>query len=216
MLTTVGRYKTIEQFRSRRYSATSALPVDRDAEVDLYLDLRIKIHNEPRVIGRTAPYSGEIVRLIFSVSRADRGRVVSLLAVTELGRFRLLWVDSSDVAVASCFSFLTARQSRTLLRGRACAKRDQRIFTQIVAFDFPQERRGSDPDRLLAEMRDTVGVERTGEEDGAVFTIYQQMLALAERITGVHLGPDFLNQPAVVVGYLEQADDYSTDGYYDE
>jgi hypothetical protein len=85
-----------------------------------------------------------------------------------------------------------------------------------VAFDFPQERRGSDPDRLLAEMRDTVGVERTGEEDGAVFTIYQQMLALAERITGVHLGPDFLNQPAVVVGYLEQADDYSTDGYYDE
>jgi hypothetical protein len=216
MLTTVGRYKTIEQFRSRRYSATSALPVDRDAEVDLYLDLRIKIHNEPRVIGRTAPYSGEIVRLIFSVSRADRGRVVSLLAVTELGRFDYSgWTRAMSRWRAASAS-LTARQSRTLLRGRACAKRNQRIFTQIVAFDFPQERRGSDPDRLLAEMRDTVGVERTGEEDGAVFTIYQQMLALAERITGVHLGPDFLNQPAVVVGYLEQADDYSTDGYYDE
>jgi hypothetical protein len=61
-------------------------------------------------------------------------------------------------------------------------------------------------------MRDTVGVvERAGAEDGTVFDIYQQMLVLAERITGVHLGPDFLNRTSVVVGYLEKADDNSTD-----
>lgn len=44
-------------------------------------------------------------------------------------------------------------------------------------------------------MRYTVGWERTVEERGTVFDIYEQMLALAERITGVHLGPDLLNRP---------------------
>jgi hypothetical protein len=75
-----------------------------------------------------------------------------------------------------------------------------------VAFDWPQDRRGSDPDRLLADMRDTVGLERTGEEGGSVFEIYQQMLALPERITGVHLDRDSLERPSVVVGYFKDDD----------
>lgn len=79
--------------------------------------------------------------------------------------------------------------------------------TQVVAFDWPQYRRGSDPDRLLADMQVTVGLERTGLEDGSVFDIYQQMLALGERVTGVHLGPDFLQRPSVVVGYINENDE---------
>lgn len=86
--------------------------------------------------------------------------------------------------------------------------------TQVVSFDWPQDRRGSDPDRLLDDMRVTVGVERTGEEGGSVFDIYQRMLALGERVTGVHLGPDFLKRPSVVVGYVNEDDD-GANGYDD-
>lgn len=204
--------------------------------------------------------------------------------MTEVDGFDYSWVDSSDVAVASCFSFFEGptveevvmrsgmREARTEdFRGTDVASArvsysEAAVFvesgwtvvyepngyperfanqiaagtdvarcvivfwnvnavtefaywergTQIVAFDWPQDRGGSDPDRLLAQMRDTVGWERTGEEDGTVFDVYQRMLALAERITGVHLGPDFLNRPSVVVGYLEEGGDYSTDGYHDE
>ena len=46
--------------------------------------------------------------------------------------------------------------------------------TQIVSFDWPQDRVGADPDRLLAEMRETTGLERTGEESGTVFDIFQR------------------------------------------
>jgi hypothetical protein len=56
-------------------------------------------------------------------------------------------------------------------------------------------------------MRDTVGLERTGEEDGTVFDIYQQMLALAESVTGIRLGPDFLRKPSLVVGYFNEDDE---------
>lgn len=84
--------------------------------------------------------------------------------------------------------------------------------TQVVAFDWPQERRGSDPDRLLDDMRVTVGLERTGEQDGSIFDIYQQMLALGERVTGVHLGPDFLDRPSIVIGYADE-DDEDADDY---
>jgi hypothetical protein len=78
--------------------------------------------------------------------------------------------------------------------------------SRVVAFDWPQDRHGLDPDRLIAEMQATVGLERTGEEGGSVFEVYQQMLALAERITGVRLGSDFLNGRAVVVGLLDDDD----------
>ena len=78
---------------------------------------------------------------------------------------------------------------------------------KVVAFDWPQDRWGSEPDRLLADMRETVGLERTGEEGGSVFDIYQQMLALAERITGIHLGPDFLGSSSLVVGLFNEDDE---------
>lgn len=78
---------------------------------------------------------------------------------------------------------------------------------EIAAFDWPQERRGADPDRLLDDMRLTVGLNRTGEEPGSVFDIYQQMLALAERITETHLGADFLQRRPLLIGYLDDETD---------
>lgn len=87
--------------------------------------------------------------------------------------------------------------------------------TQIVSFDWPQDRIGADPDRLLAEMRETTGLDRSGEEGGTVFGVYQQMLALAERITGVRLGPDFLDGRSVIIGSVEE-DDEGDEGERDE
>jgi hypothetical protein len=75
---------------------------------------------------------------------------------------------------------------------------------RIVSFDLPGDRWGSDPDRLLAEMAATVGHD--GHEPGQVVAgYYARLLALAERITGIHIGPDFLDRPGLIVG--ETADD---------
>jgi hypothetical protein len=70
---------------------------------------------------------------------------------------------------------------------------------RVVRFDYPDERDGSDPDRLLAAMRDTVLQPRTREEGNTAIPDYRRLLALADRVTGRHLGPDFLNQRSVVV-----------------
>jgi hypothetical protein len=50
-----------------------------------------------------------------------------------------------------------------------------------------------------------------GQEDaGTVGAYYGRMLALAERITGIHLGPDFLNRPSMVVGWAGDVDEGSS------
>lgn len=74
---------------------------------------------------------------------------------------------------------------------------------QIVSFDWPQDRIGSDPDRLTADMAETVGLVRTGDEGLPVAHIYAQMLGLADRITGTHLDSTFLQRRSVVVGEVD-------------
>jgi hypothetical protein len=62
----------------------------------------------------------------------------------------------------------------------------------VTSFDFPDQRHGSEPDRLLADILDLDLVLDASE--GFVDLQYAKMMALAERITGVHLGPDFLRR----------------------
>jgi hypothetical protein len=65
---------------------------------------------------------------------------------------------------------------------------------RVVTFHkFPDERRGSDPDRL-PEM-EAVGLLTTDD------VAHARMLALAERVTGAHLGPDFLSRQLIAARY---------------
>jgi hypothetical protein len=70
---------------------------------------------------------------------------------------------------------------------------------RLVDFDYPDDRIGTDPDRLLAPMQDTVLKPRAPDEGRTAIPDYRRMLALADRVTGVHLGPDFLNRESVVI-----------------
>jgi hypothetical protein len=74
----------------------------------------------------------------------------------------------------------------------------------VSSYDFPDQRHGSDPDRFLGDMLDLDLV--LDEAEGFVDLQYAKMMALAERITGVHLGPDFL-QRRVVASRVETEDD---------
>lgn len=76
----------------------------------------------------------------------------------------------------------------------------------IVRFEFPDERFGTEPDRLLTEMNDTMAPldESSSRTMGGY---YADMLALAERITGIHLAPDFLERPGLIVGNLNDYED---------
>lgn len=74
---------------------------------------------------------------------------------------------------------------------------------RIVSFDLPDDRWGSDPDRLRAELA-AVGLDAPGATV-ADTDYYGRLLALAERVTGIHIGPDFLDQPGLIVG--DTADD---------
>jgi uncharacterized protein DUF6461 len=84
---------------------------------------------------------------------------------------------------------------------------------RLVSFELPEDRWGSDPDRLRADMAATVGNGDQHFEFAAEY--YGRLLALAERITGVHIGPDFLDRPGLIVGETSgdepgaaDADDY--------
>jgi hypothetical protein len=65
----------------------------------------------------------------------------------------------------------------------------------LVRFEFPDERSGRRPDALLDEMRATTGVHIDDYEramnDGSYLA---RMMTLAQRVTSVHLGPDFLRR----------------------
>jgi Family of unknown function (DUF6461) len=86
----------------------------------------------------------------------------------------------------------------------------------LVQFEllFPQQRWGSQPDLLLAQMR-AVGLDPDWHEPphGEVDTA---ALALAERVTGVHLDPGILDGPLLVAEIAPLLDDppasYSLDG----
>lgn len=76
---------------------------------------------------------------------------------------------------------------------------------RVVSFDLPDQRAGSDPDRLLADMNCTVlPLVDSSRTMGAY---YAGLLALAERITGIHLGPDFLHRPSMLVGFFDEDGD---------
>jgi hypothetical protein len=68
--------------------------------------------------------------------------------------------------------------------------------TLVTSFDFPDDRHGSEPDRLLADMR-ALGLA-PDEDEGFVDLHYAKMMALAERITRVRLGPNFLQRRLIV------------------
>jgi hypothetical protein len=70
--------------------------------------------------------------------------------------------------------------------------------SRIVTFEFPDQRGGTDPDRLLPAV-EAVGILST--EDETVNTYPARMLALAEHITGIHLGADFLSRRLVASRY---------------
>jgi hypothetical protein len=70
---------------------------------------------------------------------------------------------------------------------------------RIVSFDSPDDRTGSHPNRLLADMRATVGSGMGQVRSVAVY--YGRMLALAQRVTGIYVGPDLFNRSHVVIGY---------------
>ncbi len=74
----------------------------------------------------------------------------------------------------------------------------------VSSFDFPDQRHGSDPDRFLDDILDLDLV--LDEAEGFVDLQYAKMMALAERITGVRLGSDFL-QRRVVASRVETEDD---------
>ncbi|GII65071.1 hypothetical protein Skr01_51560 [Sphaerisporangium krabiense] len=62
---------------------------------------------------------------------------------------------------------------------------------------FPDSRRGSDPDRLLAHMRE-LGMPVDEEAPDYFPTRIMGVLALAERATGVHLSPACYAMPTIV------------------
>ena len=76
----------------------------------------------------------------------------------------------------------------------------------VVRFQFPDERFGAEPDRLLADMHEIEGLF-DDESPRTMGGYYGDMLALAERITGIHLGPDFLDRPGLTLGNLNDYDD---------
>lgn len=67
-----------------------------------------------------------------------------------------------------------------------------RAGTQLVRFEFPDDIDGSEPGLLAEEMR-AVGLTMANYESDTE-SYYPRMMALAEHITGVHLGPDFLQR----------------------
>lgn len=74
--------------------------------------------------------------------------------------------------------------------------------TQVVRFDdVVEDRRGSDPDRLIREMAETVGLTNNDSDEPAV-KLYEQLLALADRLTGLHLPADFLHNRSLLIGTL--------------
>ena len=70
---------------------------------------------------------------------------------------------------------------------------------QVVSFEWPFDREGTDPDRLNADLRALgVPLEEPPDEDeydDSSDASYAQLMALAERITGVHLDQNFLARP---------------------
>jgi hypothetical protein len=77
----------------------------------------------------------------------------------------------------------------------------------LVRFQFPDERSGADPDRLLAEMNQIKGLLHGGSSRTSA-GYYGDLLALAEQITGIHLGPDFLDRRGLTLGNLNAYDGY--------
>jgi hypothetical protein len=77
---------------------------------------------------------------------------------------------------------------------------------RVVRFDWPDDRTGTDPNRLLRAMSDTVLKPRATDEGDTAIPDYRRLLALADRVTRIHLGPDFLNRVAVVMGHLSEDD----------
>ncbi|HZC52483.1 MAG TPA: DUF6461 domain-containing protein [Mycobacterium sp.] len=70
---------------------------------------------------------------------------------------------------------------------------------RVVSFDAPDDRTGADPNRLLADMRATVG---SGQgQFRSVAQYYGRMLALAQRLTGIHVSPNLFNRSRVILGY---------------
>lgn len=71
---------------------------------------------------------------------------------------------------------------------------------RVVGFEFPDERYGARPDALLEDMRATTGVsiedyEREMEDN----TYLPRMMALAQRITSIHLDRNFLRRLLLAV-----------------
>jgi hypothetical protein len=67
---------------------------------------------------------------------------------------------------------------------------------RLVRFEFPDERDGTSPDALLSQMEHTTGVT-VEDYDQAMNdgTYLARMMALAQRITSVHLPKSFLQRP---------------------
>jgi hypothetical protein len=76
---------------------------------------------------------------------------------------------------------------------------------RVVSFQTPDKRYGADPDRLLPQMVDTVGLSHPYESGAPTSHYYARMLSLADRLTGCHLNSDFLDRP-VVIGELDEDD----------
>ncbi len=71
--------------------------------------------------------------------------------------------------------------------------------SMVVGFEFPDERWGADPDALLGQMdraRVTMQTYESTDESGPAY--YRSLLALAAGITGVVLGPTFLQRRLLV------------------
>lgn len=80
----------------------------------------------------------------------------------------------------------------------------------VTSFDFPDQRHGSEPDRFLADILDLDLV--LDEAEGFVDLQYAKMMALAERITGVHLSSTFL-QRRIIASRTDVPYDDDDEGY---
>ena len=71
---------------------------------------------------------------------------------------------------------------------------------RLLGFEFPSDRYGTRPDALVDDMRATTGL--TMEDYGSAIednTYLPRMMTLAQRITSIHLGPNFLRRRLLAV-----------------
>ncbi|MGV9305564.1 DUF6461 domain-containing protein [Nonomuraea sp. NPDC003727] len=82
---------------------------------------------------------------------------------------------------------------------------DGRLVTTFGLYSYPR-RTGTDPDRLQADV-EALGLDADGELPEFPHDPVPRALALAERVTGVHLSPARYAGPALV-GPTDQLDPY--------